>query len=77
MEEFSIGVGNTSNVSMHTECAYQAETVGAGEDVSLSCSAVARYVSLRREGGRDIDHVSICEFVVTGYPLISDGIYLN
>ena len=84
MREFSIRVGNTYNVSEHTQCAYHAEVVEAGGSITLDCNAVGRFVSFRREGGDEfqwngIDYtgqiglVTICEFVVIGHPLRSDG----
>ncbi|ELU14108.1 hypothetical protein CAPTEDRAFT_216318 [Capitella teleta] len=70
MVDFSIRVGNTSDVDEHAECAhYGREAVVEGGDVTLDCSARGRYVSFRREGGEAIDLVAICEFVVIGHPL--------
>ncbi|ELU09863.1 hypothetical protein CAPTEDRAFT_204544 [Capitella teleta] len=64
MVDFSIRVGNTSDVDEHAECAYyDGEAVIQGGDVTLDCNARGRYVSFRREGNyRYIDLVTIsCE----------------
>ncbi|ELU16547.1 hypothetical protein CAPTEDRAFT_196439 [Capitella teleta] len=73
MVDFSIRVGNTSDVDKHAECArYDREAVKQGGDVTLDCSARGRYVSFRREGGDAIDLVTICEFIVIGHPLTTE-----
>ena len=73
MEQFSINVGNTSEVMQHTQCAYQHENVTRGGNVTLDCNAVGRYVSFRREGGFEPMLVTICEFVVMGHPARIEG----
>ncbi|ELT89107.1 hypothetical protein CAPTEDRAFT_189356, partial [Capitella teleta] len=74
MVDFSIRVGNTSDVDEHAECAhYDGEAVVEGGDVTLDCSARGRYVSFRREGNHnDTNLVTICEFVVIGHPLTTE-----
>ncbi|ELU00609.1 hypothetical protein CAPTEDRAFT_206572, partial [Capitella teleta] len=70
MVDFSIRVGNTSDVDGHAECAHYDGEVIEGGDVTLDCSARGRYVSFRREGNyNDINLVIICEFIVIGHPL--------
>ncbi|ELU14880.1 hypothetical protein CAPTEDRAFT_212627 [Capitella teleta] len=71
MVDFSIRVGNTSDVNEHAECAhYGEEAVKQGGDVTLDCSARGRYVSFRSEQNyTDINLVTICEFIVIGHPL--------
>ncbi|ELU01382.1 hypothetical protein CAPTEDRAFT_227235 [Capitella teleta] len=72
MSNFSIRVGNTSDVNQHTECARKWETVGPGGLASLECQEKGRFVSFRREGGNEINLVTICEFVVIGEPITKE-----
>ncbi|ELU02340.1 hypothetical protein CAPTEDRAFT_195227 [Capitella teleta] len=73
MVNFSIQVGNFSDIDRHTRCAYYEKTVLQGGSVTLECEAKARYVSFRKEGDIQVNRVTICEFVVIGYPLRSGG----
>ncbi|ELU17747.1 hypothetical protein CAPTEDRAFT_187632, partial [Capitella teleta] len=75
MVDFSIRVGNTSDVDEHAECAhYDGKAVKQGGDVTLDCSARGRFVSFRREGNYNtINMVTICEFIVIGHPLTTEA----
>ena len=73
MEQFSIRVGNTSDFSQQTQCAYHYNRVARSGSITLNCNAVGQYVSLRREGGQEIHLVTICEFVVMGHPARTEG----
>ncbi|ELT98740.1 hypothetical protein CAPTEDRAFT_212884 [Capitella teleta] len=66
MQEFAIGVGNTSDVTEHTECAYHETPVPPGGHVTLDCPAVGRFVSVARHKGLQTWYMTICEFVVIG-----------
>ncbi|ELT88231.1 hypothetical protein CAPTEDRAFT_203933, partial [Capitella teleta] len=74
MVDFSIRVGNTSDVDEHAECVYyDGEAVIEGGNVTLDCSERGRYVSFRREGNyTQINLVTICEFIVIGHPLTTE-----
>uniref|UniRef100_X2A7W5 F5/8 type C domain-containing protein n=1 Tax=Capitella teleta TaxID=283909 RepID=X2A7W5_CAPTE len=73
MLRFSIRVGNTSKLSEHTECSYHQGRVAQRGHVTLDCKTVGRYVSFRRTAGDQLRYVTICEFVVIGYPLSGEG----
>ena len=70
MQQFSINVGNNSDVNGHTPCAHQNSVVSKGGLANLSCIAVGRYVSFRMDKG---SNVTICEFVVMGHPARTEG----
>lgn len=67
MERFRIAVGNTSDIFDHAECAQYSGSVLLGERIDLQCYDTGRYISFQRYGGKEIDRVTICEFVVMGY----------
>ena len=70
MTNFSIGVGNTSDVYEHEECSYYEHGVKKCEVKTFKCEARARYVSLKKVGvGTHEGTMTICEFVVIGNPL--------
>ena len=73
LQHFSIRVGNTSDPEEHTECGYHYDPIQAGGNVTFDCNSVARFVSLNKERGFDKGSVTICEFVVIGYPLRTQG----
>ena len=71
MQNFSIRLGNTSDVNEHTRCAYHKDVVE--EVVTLDCHMVGRFVSFRKEEGDEINKVTICEIVVIGHLLRTNG----
>lgn len=70
MEKFIIGVGETSDVIRHRECAKFSEQVPAGGLLSARCNQTGRYVSLRKYDGKEVNLFTICELIVTGYKLM-------
>ncbi|ELU09541.1 hypothetical protein CAPTEDRAFT_196930 [Capitella teleta] len=68
MQEFAIGVGNTSVVSDHRQCGYHGDIVASGGSVTLDCPEVGRFVSFSRRRGKEPEFATICEFVVIGRP---------
>lgn len=75
MEEFSIRAGNSSDIDQQLQCAFQHENVSRNGSVTLNCQAIARYVSFKREGGFEPQLVTICEFVVIGHPVRTEGVF--
>ena len=71
LDTFILGVGNSSDLDSHTQCARHGGRVAKSGTVETSCEAVTRYLSFRRNGGYQ-SHVSgLCEVVVIGHLYIS------
>lgn len=68
--EFTLSVGNSSDVNDHTQCASHNGAVAAGATVSESCTATGRYLSFRRSGGGENHLTTLCEVVVIGHKYI-------
>ena len=63
LNHFTLSVGDSPDKT--TECAEYVGSVGSGESVNVSCSAVGRYLKFRREGD-SADVVVLCEVVIIG-----------
>ena len=75
MVDFTISVGNSSDIGHQTQCAYHDARVLKNESVTLGCQAVAQYVWFKRKGGFEPHLVTICEFVVMGHPARTEGVF--
>ncbi|KAK2156716.1 hypothetical protein NP493_1948g00003 [Ridgeia piscesae] len=68
LKHFTLSVGDSPDKA--TECAEHVGSVGPGATVNVSCSAVGRYLTFRREG-EGVDAAGLCEVVVIGRRRIS------
>ena len=67
---FTLGVGNSSDVNYHTECASHNGAVAAGATINGSCTATGRYISFRVNDEADHNVTTLCEVVVIGHKYI-------
>ena len=71
LDTFILGVGNSSHLDSHTQCASHVGRVAKSGTVETSCEAVTRYLSFRMNGGSESHWTGLCEVVVIGHLYIS------
>ena len=67
-DAFTLSVGDSPDKT--TECAEHDGSVGPEATVNVSCDAVGRYLTFRRED-KNVDSTVLCEVVVIGSRRIS------
>ena len=67
LDTFILSVGDSPDITKHTQCASHNGRVAAGGTVEEQCKGIARYLSFRRDGGGNSYVTGICEVVVIGH----------
>jgi len=67
LDTFILSVGDSSDISTHVPCANHTNAVPPGGHVNVTCLAVGRYVSFKRNKGYEANIATLCEVVVIGH----------
>ena len=68
-DHYVLAVGDDADVSTHRECGsyHSVETTTTADKYVVPCSAVGRYLSIKRSGDRQLQYMALCEVIVMGY----------
>ena len=64
---FTLSIGNSSDVNVHTQCASHNGAVAAGATLNESCTATGRYISFTVKNEAYNPLTTLCEVVVIGH----------
>ena len=67
LDTFILSVGRNRDISTHVPCATHTKSVPAGGHVNVTCLAIGRYVSFKRNKGYQANIATLCEVVVIGH----------
>ena len=67
LDTFILSVGDSRDISTHAPCATHTNSVRAGGHVNVTCLAIGRYVSFKRNKGYEANIATLCEVVVIGH----------